>query len=114
MTPQMKAFYARLRRIARIHRNGGGFEAPGTLGQSYYTRLARRNARPMLRPILYMVGFSITAKATLLAAHGPDDYASRVLTLQSGTPVERAGAVLMGADPVTEALARAMTPLFRG
>lgn len=114
MTPQMKVFYARLRRIARIHRRGGGFEAEGTLGQSYYTRLARKNARPVLRPILYMVGFSITAKAALLASHGPEDYANRVVALQAGSPVERAGAILMGADPETEALARAMTPLFRG
>lgn len=113
MTPQMKIFYQRLRRIARIHRQGGGFEAAGTLGQSYYTRMAQRNARPVLRPILYIVGAAVMSKAALLAAHGPEDYARRVIDLQNGTPVEQAGAFLMGADPVTLRIAEALMPLFR-
>lgn len=103
--PDIRSFRARLRRIAKIHRRGGGFEAAGTLGQSYYTRQARRSARPVLRPMLYMIGAVILSKALLVASLGPDEYAGRVIALQSGNSVERVGALFMGVDPVTESLA---------
>lgn len=112
MTPQMIMFYERLKRIARIHRKGGGFEAPGTLGQSYYTRMARKNARPVIRPVLYAIGVIVFSKSALLVVHGPDGYAARVSELQSGTTVERAGSFLMGIDPVTQALATTMVQLL--
>lgn len=110
--PQMREFSERLRRISRIHSHGGGFEAAGTLGQSYYTRQARRYGRPVLRPMLYMIGTVILAKSSLLASLGPVEYAARVLALQAGSGVEQAGAFVMGADPLTLAVAEALRPLL--
>ena len=108
--PQMKAFAGRLRRIDRIHRRGGGFEAAGTLGQSHYTRLQRRSRRPFLRPVLMALALMLVFKATLMAHLGAGEYEARVEALRGGTLAEQAGALVMAADPATLALA----PLLEG
>ena len=113
-TPQFQTFYARLKRIERIHRQGGGFEAEGTLGQSFYTRLQRRSRRSVLRPVVVMLASVIGTKAVLMASLGTEDYAARLVNLEQGTTVERAGAFLMGMDPITLQLAGWLAPLFGG
>jgi hypothetical protein len=109
---QVKQFDDRLKRIQRIQRRGGGFEAAGTLGQSYYTRLRRRAGRPVLRPALMTVAMLLLFKAVLLAHLGAGAYTARLEALASGGPVERAGAVLMAADPITLRLAEWIVPLL--
>lgn len=110
--PQALAFNKRLKRINRIHRRGGGFEADGTLGQSFYTRRNRARARSVLRPMVLMVGVVIVSKAVLHANLGNDEYLRRVSDLSQGSTVERAGALLMAADPVTLTVAEWVAPLF--
>jgi hypothetical protein len=109
--PQMKEFAGRLRRIERIHRRGGGFEAAGTLGQSYYTRLRRRAGRPVLRPALMALGMVILFKATLLAHLGEAEYEARLATLSQGHWGERAGAFVMAIDPLAARLSAALAPI---
>ena len=110
--PQALAFNKRLKRINRIHRRGGGFEAEGTLGQSFYTRRNRSRSRSILRPTVLMLGAMIVGKAVLHANLGSDEYLRRVSDLADGSTVERAGAFLMAADPVTLTVAEWVAPLF--
>jgi hypothetical protein len=109
---QTREFRKRLKRIDRIHRRGGGFEARGTLGQSFYTRQARRAARPVLKPALAMVLAVVTVKAVAAASMEEGAYLARVEALQAGSIGERAAAFVMAPDPVSQSLARLVAPLF--
>lgn len=109
---QTKEFRKRLKRIDRIHRRGGGFEASGTLGQSFYTRQARRAARPVLKPALAMIVAVIAVKGVAAASMDEGDYLARIEALQAGSMGERAVAFLMAPDPVSQSLARLVAPLF--
>lgn len=106
----MKAFAGRLRRIERIHRRGGGFEAAGTLGRSYYSKLARRSGRSRFRPVVLGLTMFILFKATLLAHLGAAPYQARLEALRAGHVGEQAGAVLMSVDPLTLTLADLIAP----
>ena len=109
---QLKQFDKRLKRIDRIHRKGGGFEAAGTLGQSFYTRQARRGQRSVLRPALGIVAALIVVKAIAAASMPEGDYAARVAALAEGGLVERTGAFVMAPDPISRALGELIAPLF--
>jgi hypothetical protein len=109
---QLKQFDKRLKRIQRIHRKGGGFEAAGTLGQSYYTRLARRGQRAVLRPALAIVAAVIAFKALAAASMPEGDYAARVATLAEGGPAGQAAAFVMAPDPISRTMAGWIAPLL--
>jgi hypothetical protein len=109
---QSREFRKRLKRIDRIHRRGGGFEASGTLGQSFYTRQARRAMRPVFRPALAMILAVLAVKAVAAASMEEGDYLARVEALQAGTVGERAAAFLMAPDPISQSLARLVSPVF--
>jgi len=98
--PYIKEFRGRLRRVERIHRRGGGFEAAGTLGRSYYTAQARPRTS-WLKPLLLVVAGALLLKAILYVQIGPVDYAGRVELLSQGSQVEKIGAYVMQADSVT-------------
>lgn len=111
---QHREFCDRLRKIEKIHRRGGGFEAEGTLGQSYYTRRARRAARPILRPMLAFVAIVLTVKAIAAASMPAEDYAARVEALRAGSIGQQASAFVMAPDPVSQTLAGWIAPLLYG
>lgn len=96
--PQMNEFYGRLKRVERIHRRGGGFEAEGTLGRP---RAVERRRSSWLRPLLLVVAGFLFLKALLLMQIGPIDYQERVDRLSQGTQVEQVGAWAMQMDPAT-------------
>lgn len=106
--PQMQEFYGRLKRVDRIHRRGGGFEAPGTLGRSYYTARPRRS---LLRPLLLLVAGFMILKAVLLVQIGEADFQGRVATLNEGSQLEQIGAWALQMDPATIWLAEQMRGL---
>jgi len=109
---QLRQFDKRLKRIQRIHRQGGGFEAAGTLGQSYYTRLARRGQRPVWRPALAIVAAIVVFKAIASASMPEGEYAARVADLAAGGLGERAGAFVMAPDPISRTLGGWLAPLL--
>ncbi len=112
--PTMQNFAGRIRRIEKIHRKGGGFEAAGTLGQSFYTRMhLKRTKRPVIRPALTVLAVFVCFKAVTLAHLGTADYTTRLDTLRSGNAVQQAGAHLMAIDPITQAAAAGIKPLLR-
>jgi hypothetical protein len=99
--PNMVDFYKRASRLERDRARGRGFEAPGTLGRSYYYRPAPPR-RSMLWPALFLIAAAFVIKAGIFYATGPGIYNERVANLQASTgSVERVGGWLMQADPVT-------------
>ncbi|MEO1680216.1 MAG: hypothetical protein AAFU80_18890 [Pseudomonadota bacterium] len=110
--PQIKEFNQRLKRIDRIHRSGGGFEAAGTLGQSHYTRMRRRAGRPVLRPALAILFGVVLFKAISSASMGNADYVAQVETMRAGGVGEKVAAFVMAPDPISATLAEWMAPLF--
>ncbi len=95
-------FQGRIGRIERVHDKGGGFEAPGTLGMSYYTARRRRPGLPRWPlTLVVMLAVLFTLKAMLHVAIGPSAYDYKVAALRAGSDIDRVGAVLLQADPVT-------------
>ncbi|QDC10486.1 hypothetical protein FHY55_15095 [Oceanicola sp. D3] len=110
--PTMQNFAGRIRRIEKIHRKGGGFEASGTLGQSHYSK-AKRTKRPVLRPALTVLAVFVCFKALTLAHLGTADYTARLDGLRTGNTVQQMGAHLMAIDPITQAAAAGIKPLIQ-
>lgn len=108
-------FQGRLGRIEHTHEAGGGFEAEGTLGMSYYNSHRRRRRRlPRLLGVLtVMAVVLIVLKAGMHVAIGADAYAYRVAAMKAGTQTDRFGAYLLQADPVTLALAAQLRRVVR-
>lgn len=102
----MQNFYGRLGRIERIREAGGGFEADGTLGMSYY-RARRRPARRggFLGPVVLVLMTVVAIKAAVLATIGPERYEERLASLRDGSAVERTGAWVLEVDPLTVTIA---------
>lgn len=96
----LRDFYVRLGRIEKIRRSGGGFEAAGTLGLSHYTRQERAGI-PVFRPLLLVFLAVILIKGVIHYQVGAETYAARVGTLIGGTQIDKIGAFVMQADPLT-------------
>lgn len=109
--PYMRDFQGRLKRIERIHKRGGGFEAEGTLGRSSYRQPVQK--RSVMRPMILVLGCAMMLKVGLYAQIGPVDYEERVERLRQGTEVEQIGAYVMQADQVTVALSEFLKELFK-
>jgi len=109
--PQYQEFRGRLRRVERIHRRGGGFEAAGTLGRTAYVVKPQRTS--LLRPVALVLGAGLLLKAVLLVQIGAADYSDRVARLQGGTQIEAIGAYIMQPDAVTVWLAGLLTDLVK-
>ena len=98
----MKEFNGRLKRIDSIHRAGGGFEAAGTLGQSYYTKLHRsRGTSRWILPLALVLLTVVGVKATVHSQIGAISYDARIAALASGDAADRIGAYILQADPLT-------------
>lgn len=102
LDPNMKNFQGRLRRIDSIHRSGGGFEATGTLGQSYYSDLRRRRSvGRWLLPLALVLASVILVKGAVHAQIGGATYDSRIEAMRTGDTADRIGAYVLQADPLT-------------
>jgi len=107
-------FSERLRLLARKH---------NAMSQGYVTRMQPDGlivARPKRRPLrisgrsvfLFLAAF-IAFKAFLVANLGPQTYDDRLARLEAGTFVEKAGAFVMQADPLTMYAAQQIGPILR-
>lgn len=104
----LQNFYGRIGRIQNIHDAGGGFEADGTLGMSFYNSRRRRPRRRIgiLAPLAVIAMAIVGMKSAVHATIGEELYQQRVAALQSGDRVERIGAYVLQADPVTLSISR--------
>ena len=111
---QFDEFDRRMRRISRRH---------SKLSHGYVTQVShdglvvakpqRRSARGTLRGVAIVILVMMAFKAFLHAQLGPEAYQARVDGLAAGSAFEKAGAVAMTADPVTEWLAAQISSLVR-
>ena len=110
----LQNFYTRLSRIEEIHSEGGAFEAVGTLGRSHYAAIKQPRRRVIwLRPLAFILLGFLLMKGVLHAELGPDIYAERLALLQSGTPIESAGAWVLHADALTLQISAQLRPYLR-
>ncbi len=98
--PNLTDFYGRVARIQKARAKGYGFEAPGTLGRSYYLRPQARR-RSIIAPVLFLIVCSFLLKGVIYHGVGSQTYQDRVTSLMAGQGIERAGGWLMQVDPVT-------------
>lgn len=114
MRKNQRQFDDRLRLLTRKH---------NAMSRGYVTRIQADGlivARPRRRlpripkgaVILFIAGF-FAFKGLLLAHLGPQTYDDRLARLEAGTMVEKAGAFVMQADPLTVYIARQIGPILR-
>ena len=102
----LEKFYSRVGRIEQIHQAGGGFEADGTLGLSYYNSQKQpRRRRGVLGPVVLVMMTVVGIKAAVHTAIGTDMYEERIAALRAGPMVDQIGAYVLQADPLTVMLA---------
>ncbi|MGB3146192.1 MAG: hypothetical protein WBA91_00380 [Paracoccaceae bacterium] len=107
--PNHDNFAVRLDRIDYIHSHGGGFEAAGTLGKSFFS--TRRRSHWKARFVAMLILFAVTLlfmKAGMNVALGAVAYEEKIEALSNGDQVDRAGAWLLQVDPISEMMARKM------
>ncbi len=107
--PNMSDFYRRVDRIQKARAKGYGFEAPGTLGRSYYYR-PRAERRGILGPLVFLLLAVFLIKGIMISQIGRADYDARVTKLMAGEGVERVGGWLMQADPMSQMVADKVGP----
>ncbi len=64
------------------------------------------------RGILFVLVGTLIVKGVMLAQIGPEAYDARVATLASGNQVEKIGAYVLSADPVTQWIGAKVAPLL--
>ena len=110
--PNMDDFFSRLDRIERTHRSGGGFEAAGTLGMTYYNSLKHQKRRGSWIFPAAMVCLAVVAiKAGVLSNIGETAYADRIAALEAGGMADRVGAWVVQADPLTMKLSAVLADI---
>lgn len=103
--PNLTDFYRRVRRLEKARSRGYGFEAAGTLGRSYYSQPLRRRVG-IFKPLIILAFGFFGLKSALYYSVGGEVYQTRADHLAQGESLERVGAWIMQADPVTQELAR--------
>lgn len=98
--PNLQDFYRRIDRVEGARTRGYGFEAAGTLGRSAYRQKPRRRWS-ILKPVLLVCLVMLTLKGVIHHEIGAATYEQRVQGLMAGDGIDRLGAFLMTADPVT-------------
>ena len=110
----LQSFYGRIGRIEKIHDAGGGFEADGTLGMSFYNAHRRPVRRfGLLAPLVLVLMTVVVIKSAVYAVVGEEAYGERLAVLESGNTVEKVGAYILQADPLTVAIAVRVRPYIR-
>lgn len=102
-----QTFSGRLHRIEDIHNAGGGSEASGTLGKSFYTTHRKRRLRLprlLLLAVFLLIAF-VAIKVALMATLGVSAYQTRLNDLRHGDWVDQLAALVLSVDPVTRVVA---------
>ena len=109
----LQNFHGRIGRIERIHNAGGGFEAEGALGMSFYKARRRTSRRfGLLGPLALIMITVVGIKATVHASLGAELYEERIVALRAGTAADQVGAYVLQADPITVAIAERIRTLL--
>jgi hypothetical protein len=98
--PNLSDFYGRVARIQKARAKGYGFEAPGTLGRSFYFK-SQTKRRSIIGPVVFLLVCAVLLKGVIYHSIGADSYTQRVASLQAGEGIERIGGWMMQAEPAT-------------
>lgn len=100
----MRDFNKRLKRIDRIHKAGGAFEASGAIGRAFYASMERpqRRTGSWLKPLAVVAFGILMFKVAVYGQLGATSYDSRIAALADGSKVDKVGAWVMKVDPVTQ------------
>ena len=98
--PNLSDFYGRVSRIQLARAKGQGFEAPGTLGRSFYSHPKVRR-RSIIGPVLFLLVCAVLLKGTIHHNVGAASYDERVAGLMAGEGVDWIGGWLMQPDAAT-------------
>lgn len=66
-----------------------------------------------IRGFVLLMAFFMAFKGFMLASLGETTYQERLNVLQTGSVYERAGAFVMGIDPVSQTIAQSLRPIIR-
>ncbi|WP_278921367.1 hypothetical protein [Pseudophaeobacter profundi] len=114
MTVQHKEFHGRVARLQTKHAAfSRGYTARVQSDGLIIVEPRRLRSRVSGRVFLLILTGFLIFKAFLMAAVGFASYDERVNKLASGTMIEKLGAVLMQADPVSTWGAQKMGPILR-
>ena len=107
-------FGQRIRRIDRTNRSlAHGYVTTVSHDGLVIARPRRKSAHFSFRGLFLGLLILLAFKGFLFAKIGPESYQDRVTLLQGGTAVEKVGAYVMKADPVTVWLAEQMGALMQ-
>lgn len=109
----MREFNKRLKRIDRIHKAGGAFEASGSIGRAFYTSMERQPRRRMswIKPLAILLFGVMMFKIAVYSQLGASTYDTRISSLADGSKLDKMGAWVMKVDPVTQKLGDTIRPL---
>ncbi len=114
MTKTLDTFDSRLNKIDRNRaRLARGYSAKVTDDGLIVFRPKRQRSRVSLRGVFFLCFGFLLFKSTILAHLGAGIYEQRIDTLRAGSIVERAGAVVMQVDPVTNLMAQKLRPFVK-
>ncbi|CUI00540.1 hypothetical protein PNH50_13290 [Leisingera aquaemixtae] len=107
-------FQARLKQINRKHEAmAGGYSAKLRPDGLLVIKPGSVQSRISARTLVFFAAAFLLFKGFLMAALGFGSYDQRVRTLAGGSAVERAGAFIMQADPVSVFFAQKIGPVLR-
>lgn len=98
--PNLDDFYTRVGRIERDHALGYGFEAPDTLGRSFYRRLPVRR-RPVFRIGVFLFCACFGMKGAIHYHMGADSFDRRVAEIEARGGFDAVQGFLMRSEPIT-------------
>lgn len=111
---QFDEFDRRMRRISRRHTQlSHGYVTTINSDGMVVAKPRRRSPRGTLRGVALVILVLMVFKGFLYAQLGATGYEDRVAKLSSGSAFEKAGAVVMAADPITQWLSGYFGSLVR-
>jgi len=116
MSRTVNDFDTRLRLLARRHRRmyANGIVRRMDKNGLISAHPRRRMPRFPLKGMVILFAAALLYKSVLFASLGANGYAERVDALAQGNAIEKAGAWVMQADPLTQGLARMIDPVVSG
>lgn len=107
-------FTTRVNRLTRKHATlARGYSASMRGDGLIVVKPRRLQFRFPLRGFVLLMAFFMIFKGFMLAHLGDDAYYQRVGALQQGSVFEKAGAIVMGIDPVSRGFADIMRPYIQ-
>lgn len=101
------AFANRVNRVTRKHRAMAHGYSAKLRGDGLIVVQPRRVQFKMpVRGFMLLMLFFMTFKGFMLASLGETDYRARLAILNNGTLYEKAGAFVMGVDPVSQGISK--------